>query len=347
MYDTPRGTIPPLDIKKKINYAPHVVILGAGASRACCLNGDKNGKVLPVMNDFYELVDLNHLIKKIPISPVPTNLEDIYSTFYNLDMQDELSSLEAIIQDYFRDIQIPNTITIYDKLILSLRKKDVIITFNWDPLLCQAFQRLRLICDQLPTLIFLHGNIDVAIDIVGRKCKFTSDLKGDDFLSFEPSRLLYPIKQKNYTTDGFIKEQWAQAAWYLERAYMVTIFGYSAPLTDIEARKILLKAWQANTSKVFAEFEFIDISPRETIEKLWDEFTISHHYSVIDKFERSYLCNHPRRTCEAFAFATLQQQPWSEDNLPNFRSFKDISAWLKPYITEESAEQLSEKPKSI
>ncbi|MHA1748548.1 MAG: hypothetical protein ACTSXN_02865 [Promethearchaeota archaeon] len=33
--------------------------------------------------------------------------------------------------------------TIYDYLILSLRKKDVIATFNWDPLLVQAAWKNR------------------------------------------------------------------------------------------------------------------------------------------------------------------------------------------------------------
>lgn len=31
---------------------PHVVVLGAGASRATCPDGDKNGRKIPLMRDF-------------------------------------------------------------------------------------------------------------------------------------------------------------------------------------------------------------------------------------------------------------------------------------------------------
>ncbi|MBA7568543.1 hypothetical protein ES708_10272 [subsurface metagenome] len=34
---------------------PHIVILGADASRAVCPNGDKNGKILQLMNDLTEI----------------------------------------------------------------------------------------------------------------------------------------------------------------------------------------------------------------------------------------------------------------------------------------------------
>ncbi len=37
---------------------PHVVLLGAGASRAAFLNGDRNGKILPLMADFVKHVPI-------------------------------------------------------------------------------------------------------------------------------------------------------------------------------------------------------------------------------------------------------------------------------------------------
>ena len=41
---------------------PHVVLLGAGASRAVCPDGDKHGRRLPLMNDLVEAVGLQSLI---------------------------------------------------------------------------------------------------------------------------------------------------------------------------------------------------------------------------------------------------------------------------------------------
>ena len=53
---------PPLDIKKNTNHAPHVVILGAGASLAAVPNGDVSGRQLPLMKNLIEIVGLEALL---------------------------------------------------------------------------------------------------------------------------------------------------------------------------------------------------------------------------------------------------------------------------------------------
>ncbi len=57
-----------------------------------------------------------------------------------------------------------------------------------------------------------------------------------------PTRLLYPVTQKNYNDDEYIKSQWAMLKGFLsdEKVKLVTVFGYGAPDTDVEAVKILL-----------------------------------------------------------------------------------------------------------
>jgi hypothetical protein len=49
--------------------------------------------------------------------------------------------------------------TLYDHLVLSLRKKNYIATFNWDPLLLRAHRPNRQFT--LPKVLSLHGNVDV------------------------------------------------------------------------------------------------------------------------------------------------------------------------------------------
>ena len=44
--------------------APHVVILGAGASRATCLMGDKHRKILPLIQDFIESIGLKKILEQ-------------------------------------------------------------------------------------------------------------------------------------------------------------------------------------------------------------------------------------------------------------------------------------------
>ena len=51
------------EIKQVSMKRPHVVVLGAGASRATCPNGDWSGRILPLMTDFVEVVGLEALLQ--------------------------------------------------------------------------------------------------------------------------------------------------------------------------------------------------------------------------------------------------------------------------------------------
>lgn len=57
---------------------PHVVILGAGASYAAFPKGDRNGRKLPLMNNFVETLGLEDLISRTGSSFSSTNFEDIH-----------------------------------------------------------------------------------------------------------------------------------------------------------------------------------------------------------------------------------------------------------------------------
>jgi hypothetical protein len=55
--------LPPIDTKANANNSPHVYILGAGASVAAFPNGERNGKKLPLMSNFVEVVGLKHVLE--------------------------------------------------------------------------------------------------------------------------------------------------------------------------------------------------------------------------------------------------------------------------------------------
>lgn len=59
---------------------PHVFILGAGASKAAFLNGDKNGFKLPVLKDFVDILNLESLLKSVGIDPPYDDFENIFAT---------------------------------------------------------------------------------------------------------------------------------------------------------------------------------------------------------------------------------------------------------------------------
>src|SRR5262249_28807494 len=147
---------------------------------------------------------------------------------------DEIADhVDREVRNYFSDIEIVEATTIYDHLLLSLRGKDLIATFNWDPLLVQAHHRLvNAGARDLPEMAFLHGNVavgactehDVQGDIRARCPTCEKPL--------EPVRLLYPVSEKDYETDPFISRAWRCLREDLGRACLVTIFGYRAPNSD-------------------------------------------------------------------------------------------------------------------
>lgn len=328
----PPGRLPALELKTGINHSPHVVILGAGASKACCPNGDANGRPLPVMADLVHALSLEDVVRAAGHDPAG-NFEAIYSALYAAGDSGTVKLLDDATRAYFQDIRLPEDVTVYDYLLLSMRPKDMIVSFNWDPLLPQAYRRWRHLGDVLPPIVFPHGNVDLVLNLDKKTTAFAEDRANEP--GYAPCRLLYPVERKNYSDDPFIADQWARATDWLGRAYYVTVFGYSAPKTDVEARKLLKDAWTNNPTYTLGEFDVVDIRPREELEASWEEFILRSHGGYSLDIMRTYPMRQPRRTCEAFAFMTLQQQPWSEEPFPTFTERAELEAWVAPRIAEE------------
>ena len=73
-----KRSLPPLDIKKNINDAPHVVILGAGSSLAAFPDGDRNGLQLPLMHNLIKVVGLEQILERHGIDADIANFEEFY-----------------------------------------------------------------------------------------------------------------------------------------------------------------------------------------------------------------------------------------------------------------------------
>lgn len=338
-------TLPKLDVKTSTNHSPHVVILGAGASLAACPDGDGNGRQLPLMRNFVDVVGLAPLLQRHGMTDGYDDFESLYDRLSSDERYKQLQAdLEAAVHSYFSGLRLPKEATLYDRLLLSLRSKDVIATFNWDPFLPQAIKRSRDDIDDMPRVLFLHGNVDVGV-CVEHKCKgFLEHHCNTCRKPLTPTPLLFPVKHKDYTRNPFISAEWEELRWYLKHAYLVTIFGYSAPVTDAEARTMLLEAWQDNQTRELAEVEIIDVRPRDEIVDNWSPFLVRHHFSVLDKVDMSLSFMYVRRSCEAFAMATLQQRPWKENRYPAVDDLCAIKQWIKPLLDEERAGALTGRP---
>jgi hypothetical protein len=318
--------------------APHVFILGAGASIAARHHWGGSGPALPSMQNLIKVLSLTDAVIAAGYDPKQIGFEELYDEIASSGEHEDLrKQLETRVAEYFSSLSLPDTPTIYDYLVLSLREKDLIATFNWDPFLLQACIRNQKVISRVPNIAFLHGNVKVGIC---KKDKITG-VQGHCCIKcgkqLTPSKLLYPVKQKNYADDPFITGEWSKLRSRLSEAYYLTIFGYSAPVTDVEARQLLLESWTDNESRSLSQIELIDVAKEATLEKTWSDFFVRDHYSIRTDAFASYSFWHPRRSCDAFAAATLMNKPWSDNPFPKFATLKELQAWVAPLIAEEDA----------
>ncbi len=224
---------------------------------------------------------------------------------------------------------------------LCLRKKDVIVTFNWDPFLIQSRQRLlRLGVSELPILLFLHGNVAMGY-CTEHKRKGGLGLRCNQCgRDFSPSRLLYPVENKNYQDGDLIEGEWRGVRYFLENCFMFSIFGYSAPKTDVEAISLLKQAWGDVEKRQFEQTEVINRpgSNHKSLRETWDPFIHTHHYDIFDSFYESFMAEHPRRTGEAYWNQYWAAQFISENPVPSdFQRLEELVKWFQPLLEVERA----------
>jgi len=81
----------------------------------------------------------------------------------------------------------------------------------------------------MPQFAFLHGNVEIGVCLKDSVKGFRGDAYRKCVQPFKAATLLYPVRNKNYSADPFTANEWAVLKESLGQAYMVTIFGYSAP----------------------------------------------------------------------------------------------------------------------
>jgi hypothetical protein len=323
------------EIKALQMQRPHLVVLGAGASLAAFPNGDRNGKRLPVMRTFTEVVGLTSLLTDAGIPEPHDDFESIYSDIAIDPNRTQLKTeIENRVDSYFSSLELPDKPTLYDHLVLSLRPKDVIATFNWDPFLCQATSRNHAF-GGVPTLLFLHGNVafpycascktGYPMQTHCRKCG----------VELTKSPLLYPVKQKDYQTDPAIAEHWRTLERVLKCAWSLTIFGYGAPKTDIEAIRLMKAAWGDVHKRQLEETEIVDVKTEADLTKTWDPFIHTHHYTIQSSFYDSYIARFPRRSGEALWARLMECQFLNPHVFPRDADFAELYDWLQPRIDAE------------
>lgn len=328
------------EYERRMKSRPHVVIVGAGASCAAIPKGDKHGKYISAMSGFIKKMGLDSILSRVSIHTRSDNLEDIYMELderstSEVECLNVKNDLEHAIHEYISGYELPDNPTDYDFLVLSLTSKDLIATFNWDPFLLQAYERASRLTRNLPQLAFLHGNVavgyctyDNVLGWNGRYCRCGRKLSSVN--------LLYPVKNKNYTSDDFIQKEWQRLQYAMETAYMLTIFGYSAPVSDVAAIAMLKDAWGNVSNRNMEEIELVDIRNEEDVVASWENFIHTHHYSYHTSILETTLGKFPRRSCEA-TFDRLMNVRWLKPNgFKKDMTFSDIERFLDPLFDDES-----------
>ena len=111
-----------------------------------------------------------------------------------------------------------------------------------------------------------------------------------------------------------------------------------------KARRLTFKDWIANSSREFCEVDIIDVNRSNEIESSWKEFFFRLHYKITNDIWRSYLFKHPRRSCDAFASATLVVTRWDDYPFPRFATSKELQSWVRPLIEKEEVYQKTGTP---
>ncbi len=290
------------------------------------------------MADFTQIVPVSDLLDSHGIVHRGQNLEDIYTHLCGTPELDEVcAELERIVSSYFSSLALPETPSLYDHLILSLRGKDVIATSNWDPFLIRAARRSGLASGEIPLMLFLHGNVlagfcqrDLVFGVRGTRCSTCGQI-------FSPSKLLYPVGNKDYNADPMIANAWRAVQEALRRTFMVTVFGYSAPQSDAAAIRLFLDAWGDGAARQIEHFEIIDIRPPEDLRKQWAPFIHTHHYSVLASPYDSWMFKHPRRTGEAYRNQYLKGMFIDDNPIPREASFETLTHFYAPLLEVERA----------
>lgn len=296
-------------IRSPERLSPHVVLLGAGASKAAFPKGDAYGRCVPVMNEVTHCIGLDELLSAAGMAAGSVaGFEEIYEHIKsNPRLLTLAEEVEHRVQGYFTALELPAQATMYDRLLLSLRSWDAVLTFNWDPFLFDAHRRNRGSIP-LPGIYFLHGNVRIGTCRTGCTWGANGTVCPNCGEIYAKVPLVYPMKEKEYS-DSYTRASWEHAQKLFASAFHLTIFGYSAPQSDQKARALLHRAWASIRSRSFQHVDIIDIEEDRLLRGRWSDFASEQYLHPMKDFAESRIARWPRRTCEAMKYPMRYGRP--------------------------------------
>lgn len=306
----------------------HLVILGAGSTIATIPKGDKNGEFSYTLDNLLNDKCFASFVEKVQaldyqIDDVEALCNQLYKE--NRPLYDEFVSL---VRKKYASLELPYGFTILDRLVLSLTPNDAIISFNWDDLVIQAYQRMSEYVpeEMLPILAFPHGNAQAVYD----NKHYTSKRIVTSTSLFD-SPLNMPVDEIDYKSDVFINSQWHILDFFMRNAQMVTFFGYRGPDSDEQDLKHLDELFAKN--EICDKIEIIDKDQESAVEvaKRLERFKMQPNwlYPCAD-FWHSTIAKYPRRT-----LSVLDNWNYSVRTSAKEESLAEFLKHIGPLIEEE------------
>lgn len=306
----------------------HLVILGAGSTIATIPKGDKNGEFSYTLDNLLNDKCFASFVEKVQaldyqIDDVEALCNQLYKE--NRPLYDEF---ESLVRKKYASLELPDGFTILDKLVLSLTPNDAIISFNWDDLVIQVYQRMSEYVpeEMLPILAFPHGNAQAVYD----NKHYTSKRIVTSTSLFD-SPLNMPVDEIDYKSDVFINSQWHILDFFMRNAQMVTFFGYRGPDSDEQDLKHLDELFAKN--EICDKIEIIDKDQESAVEvaKRLERFKMQPNwlYPCAD-FWHSTIAKYPRRT-----LSVLDNWNYSVRTSAKEESLAEFLKHIGPLIEEE------------
>ena len=305
----------------------HLVILGAGSTIATIPNGDKNGEESYTLANLLKDKTFTSFLEKVQGNFSTNDVEDLCKQLYKED-RPLYYEFESLVRKKYARLELPEEFTILDRLVLSLTPNDAIVSFNWDDLVIQAYQRMSEYVpeEMLPILAFPHGNAQAVYD----KKHYTSKRIVTSTSWFD-SPLNMPVDEIDYKSDVFINSQWHILDFFMRNAQMIIFFGYRGPDSDEQDLKHLDELFAKN--EICDKIEIIDKDQESAVEvaKRLERFKMQPNwlYPCAD-FWHSTIAKYPRRT-----LSVLDNWNYSVRTSAKEESLAEFLKHIGPLIEEE------------
>ncbi|MBP7918834.1 MAG: hypothetical protein KAZ53_02490 [Prevotella sp.] len=308
----------------------HLVILGAGSIVATIPNGDKNGEKAFTLADLLTDPFLAPFVERIQGKCDITDVEKLCQKLYVED-KSLYGEFESLVREKYAKLELPNGFTILERLVLSLTHDDAIVSFNWDDLIVQAYNKALDCAPEtiLPLLSFPHGSAQA----VYNKKRYGSK-RNPDNLDLWDSPLNMPVDETDYKDNLFIQSQWRILDFYFRNARMITFFGYCGPPSDEKDMEHLESLIDANG--ICAKIEIIDKdleSAKRVSERLERFRSPDMGFYLCEDFWHSTIAKLPRRTISA-----LENWNYTPREAAKEESLAEFMGHVGPLMEEELAQ---------